>query len=92
MRRRRESWKGFCRTDWFARDDGGRAADDGQQQGDGREESQDDKERFHRAALLRLQQQYVAVQAKIDLRPNRRACSKCGFRTARSIAEVCCLG
>ena len=29
-------------------------------------ESQDDKERFHRGAVLRLQQQYIAVQAKID--------------------------
>src|SRR5690606_30637453 len=29
-------------------------------------ESQDDKERFHRTSVLRLQQQYVAVQAKID--------------------------
>src|SRR5690606_3985607 len=29
-------------------------------------ESQDDKERFHRAAVLRLQQQYIGVQAKID--------------------------
>ncbi len=29
-------------------------------------ESQADKERFHRAAVLRLQQQYVATQSKLD--------------------------
>ena len=29
-------------------------------------ERQDDKERFHRTAVLRLQQQYMAVRAKID--------------------------
>jgi site-specific DNA recombinase len=29
-------------------------------------ESQDDKERFHRAALMRLQQQYLAVQGRLD--------------------------
>jgi hypothetical protein len=29
-------------------------------------ESQDDKERFHRTSVLRLQQQYLAVQAKLD--------------------------
>jgi site-specific DNA recombinase len=29
-------------------------------------ESQDDKERFHRTALMQLQQQYLAVQAKLD--------------------------
>ena len=29
-------------------------------------ESQDDKERFHRTAVMQLQQQYLAVQAKLD--------------------------
>ncbi len=29
-------------------------------------ESQDDKERFHRTAVLQFQQQYMAVQAKLD--------------------------
>jgi hypothetical protein len=29
-------------------------------------ESQDDKQKFHRASVMRLQQQYLAVQAKID--------------------------
>jgi hypothetical protein len=29
-------------------------------------ESQEDKERFHRTALMRLQQQYLAVQQKLD--------------------------
>ena len=29
-------------------------------------ESQDDKERFHRTAVMTLQQQYLAVQAKLD--------------------------
>jgi site-specific DNA recombinase len=29
-------------------------------------ESQDDKERFHRTALMRLQQQYLTVQSKLD--------------------------
>ena len=29
-------------------------------------ESQSDKERFHRAAVMRLQQQYLTVQAKLD--------------------------
>jgi hypothetical protein len=29
-------------------------------------ESQDDKERFHRTAVMQLQQQYLAVQSKLD--------------------------
>ena len=29
-------------------------------------ESHDDKERFHRPAVMRLQQQYLSVQAKLD--------------------------
>lgn len=29
-------------------------------------ESQDDKEHFHRSAVMRLQQQYLAVQSKLD--------------------------
>lgn len=33
-------------------------------------DSQDDKERFHRAAVMRLQQRYLGIQLKLD-RPTR---------------------